>query len=114
MTSKITLLGLVGLALAGWAHGQGTLSDYERASGLREKFQSVALGIPESADWIEETSRFWYRKSVAGGFEFELVDAATLAKRPAFDHERLAAALSKAAGAKLEAGKLPFRGDKFV
>ena len=114
MTSKITLLGLVGLALAGSAHGQGTLSDYERASGLREKFQSLALGIPESANWIEETSRFWYRKSVAGGVEFELVDAATLAKRPAFDHERLAAALSKAAGAKLDAHKLPFREIRFV
>ena len=115
MTSKITLLGLVGLALAaGSAHGQGTLSDYERASGLREKFQSLALGIPENATWIEATSRFWYRKSVAGGVEFELVDAATLAKRPAFDHEKLAAALSKAAGASFNPRKLPFREVKFV
>ena len=115
MTSKITLLGLVGLTLAaGPSRGQGTLADYERASGLREKFQSLALGIPESATWIEATSRFWYRKSVAGGVEFELVDAATLAKRPAFDHEKLAAALSKAAGAKVEARKLPFREIRFV
>ncbi len=115
MTSKITLLGLIGLALAaGSAHGQGSLSDYERASGLRERFQSLAAGIPENATWIEETSRFWYRKSVAGGVEFELVDAATLAKRPAFDHEKLAAALAKATGASFNPRKLPFREVRFV
>ena len=109
-TASIRILALCGLALAaGSAYGQGTLADYERASGLREKFQSLAPGVPESAHWIESTSRFWYRKAVPGGHEFELVDAATLARRPAFDHEKLAAALSKAAGGSFTAGKLPFR-----
>ena len=109
-TASIRILALCGLALAaGLAYGQGTLADYERASGLREKFQNLAPGVPESASWIASTSRFWYRKTVPGGHEFELVDAATLARRPAFDHEKLAAALSKAAGGTFTARKLPFR-----
>ena len=63
---------------------------------LRNKFQALAVNIPDRVNWIESTSRFWYRKSVKGGNEFVLVDAETLAKKPAFDHERLAAALSAA------------------
>ncbi len=102
------------LLAASAALAQGTLADYERAGGLREKFLSLALSVPENVHWIDSTSRFWYRKSVSGGTEFELVDAATLAKRPAFDHEKLAAALAKAAGTKIEARKLPFREIKFV
>src|SRR5262245_42640168 len=77
-----------------FANAQGTLADYERASELRTKLQWLVAGAPDRAYWIEKTSRFWYRKSVKGGYEFVVVDAETLAKRPAFDHEKVAAALS--------------------
>ncbi|MEW6208013.1 MAG: DPP IV N-terminal domain-containing protein [Acidobacteriota bacterium] len=95
--------------LATPAHAQGTLGDYQRANGLREKYQSLAANIAERANWIEKTSRFWYRKSVKGGSEFVLFDAETLARRPAFDQEKLAASLSNATGEKYAALKLPFR-----
>src|SRR5262245_61539554 len=85
------------------AGAQGAQADYERARGMREKLQGLALNIPERANWVEKTSRFWYRKSVKGGNEFVLVDAETLAKRPAFDHERLAVSLSQAAEKKYTA-----------
>jgi dipeptidyl aminopeptidase/acylaminoacyl peptidase len=87
---------------------QGRPADYERANGLREKFQSLALDVPGRPVWIEKTHRFWYRKTVKDGFEFVLVDADAMAKRPAFDHEKLAAALNSAAGEKFKAAKLPF------
>jgi len=93
---------------------QGTKADYERANGLRERYQSLALNIPERVTWMEGAGRFWYRKSVKGGNEFVLVDATTLAKGPAFDHEKLAAALSKAAAEKYTALKLPFQFISFV
>jgi len=93
---------------------QVTKADYERANGIREKYQALAVNVPERANWIEGTSRFWYRKSVKGGNQFMLADAVTLAKEPAFDHEKLAAALSKAAGEKYEALKLPFQFISFV
>ena len=76
------------------AAAQGTVADYQRAMGLREKYQGLAINAPEPATWVEKTPRFWYRKSVKGGNEFVLVDATTAQKRPAFDHEKLAAALT--------------------
>ena len=58
------------------AMAQGTVADYQRAMGLREKYQGLAPNVPEPATWIEKTPRFWYRKSVKGGNEFVLVEAA--------------------------------------
>ena len=78
------------------AQAQGTIADYQRAMGLRDKYQGLAANVPEPATWIEKTPRFWYRRSVKGGNEFVVVDATTQAKRPAFDHEKMAAALTSA------------------
>jgi dipeptidyl aminopeptidase/acylaminoacyl peptidase len=93
---------------------QGRLADYERANGLREKFPSLALNVPGRVMWIEKTHRFWYRKTVKDGFGFEVIDADTLAKKPAFDHDKLATALNTAAGEKFKAAKLPFTMIRFV
>ncbi|MGH3183224.1 MAG: hypothetical protein ACRDOE_15180, partial [Streptosporangiaceae bacterium] len=103
-------LGLFALALwlAPFALTQGTAADYARAQGLREKFRGLALNVPGPTNWIEGTDHFWYHKSVPGGSEFDWVDAATLTKRPAFDHVRLAAALSTASGESHTATTLPF------
>ena len=47
--------------------------------------------------WFAEGTRFWYRNDLKGGTrEFVLVDAEKGTKAPAFDHKKLAAALSKA------------------
>src|SRR6516164_6436201 len=91
-----------------WAFGQVSQTDYERAAKLREKYQGLAINVPEKANNIENTSRFWYRKSVKGGNEFVVVDAETLAKRPAFDHAKLASSLSAGSGQTFTALTLPF------
>ena len=93
---------------------QGTLADYERANGLRAKFQGLALNIPDRPNWIEKTGRFWYRKTVKSGNEFVIVDAAKASKKPAFDQAKLAAALSTATGEKYTAVTLPFVSFTFV
>jgi dipeptidyl aminopeptidase/acylaminoacyl peptidase len=93
---------------------QITPDDYERANRLRGRFQNLATNIIETPTAIPNTSRFWYRKSVPGGNEFVLVDAETLTKRPAFDHEKLAASLSSAAAGKYTARTLPFSTFRFV
>ncbi|HMV51066.1 MAG TPA: DPP IV N-terminal domain-containing protein, partial [Blastocatellia bacterium] len=105
---------LVLALLPAGTYAQGTQADYERANGLRDKYVGLADNLPERANWIGQTSRFWYRKTVKGGNEFVLVDAATQAKKPAFDHERLAAALSAATNEKHSALKLPFQQITFV
>lgn len=93
---------------------QGRLEDYERAAKLREKFQGLAINVPERANWIDKTPRFWYRKTVKGGHEFILVDAEKLTKAPAFDHEKLAQALNKETGRQITAVTLPFTTFNFV
>jgi len=104
---------VLALTLPRFAGAQGTLIDYQRAAGLRAKYEAAALNIPERTTWLEG-DRFWYRKSAPGGHAFVIVDAATHAQSPAFDHERLAASLSKAAGATFTPVKLPFSTIRFV
>lgn len=90
-----------------WA--QGTLEDYQRA----EKFLSGnARRLYTSGDvmphWIEKTRRFWYRATTLQGSRFILVDAEQNTSAPAFDHARLADALSRATKQSLDSTKLPF------
>lgn len=60
-------------------------------------------------NWFADNTRFWYRNDLAGGArEFILVDAAKGLRQSAFDHTRLAAALSKSAGQAFTADRLPF------
>jgi hypothetical protein len=64
--------------------------------------------------WFRDDARFWYRNDLRGGTtEFVLVDAERGTRAPAFDHERLAAALSKANGKKYRATRLPFDSIEF-
>jgi dipeptidyl aminopeptidase/acylaminoacyl peptidase len=93
---------------------QVTRADFERAANLRSELQTLALNLPERPSWIGKTSRFWYRKTISGGFEFQVMDAATLARKPAFDHEKLAAALARESKEKVDARKLPFQTISFV
>jgi dipeptidyl aminopeptidase/acylaminoacyl peptidase len=112
---RAALLFLLSLTIAvPAARAQGTLADYQRAMTLRDTYQPLALDIVDQVNWIGSSSRFWYRRTVEGGSEFMLVDAATMAKRPAFDHARLAAALSAAADGKYTAVTLPFTTFSFV
>jgi hypothetical protein len=104
----------VSVLLAIDASAQVTRADYERAMGLRDKYQYLTVNVPEPATWVEKTSRFYYRKSVKGGHEFVMVDAETRKKQPAFDHERLAAALAKETGETYTRLRLPFSEFTFV
>jgi dipeptidyl aminopeptidase/acylaminoacyl peptidase len=96
------------------AFGQGTPADYERANGLRDKYQSLAINIMERPTWGEKNNRFWYRKSVIGGNEFVLVDAESLTKKTPFDHQKLASSLSVASGERYTGLTLPFMAFTFV
>ncbi len=87
---------------------QGTAADYKRSATVNGRFDGLALNVMDAPQWIGSSDRFGYRKTVEGGHEFELIDAAAGTKRPAFDHARLATALSGATGARYGAATLPF------
>ncbi len=91
---------------------------------LRASYQRAAQGGRSSGEvykakvtphWFGNNTRFWYRNDLAGGTrEFILVDAEKGTRVPAFDHQRLAAALSKAATKEFKSTRLPFDTIEFV
>ena len=88
---------------------QVTTSDYDRALKTRTRYENLVIGTPGPATWIGDTGQFWYRVSAEGGNGFVVVDAKTSRKEPAFDHEKLAAALSRVPGGQTyTAVTLPF------
>src|SRR5581483_2586269 len=94
-------------------HAQVTPADYARADGLKDKYESLTANVPDEPQWIGDSDRLIYHKTVPGGHAFVVVDAAAQTKQPAFDHAKLAASLSKAAGKPYTPEKLPFRGVHF-
>jgi dipeptidyl-peptidase-4 len=96
------LLALLALCLATTTlpvHGQGTAADFERASKLLDLTRKKVFKDRVSPHWLADNRRFWYRNDLPGDArEFIFVDAVKGERRPAFDHERLAAALAKATG----------------
>lgn len=85
-----------------------TSQDYARA----EKFLAwntapLVSGATVRATWLAG-DKFWYRNSTPQGYEFVMVDAARHTRARAFDQDRVAAALSAAAGRPYDAWHLPF------
>ncbi len=65
--------------------------------------------------WFQNNTRFWYRNDLrSGAREFIVVDTERGVRGPAFDHAKLAAALSRAAGVEYRTEKLPFDSLEFV
>ena len=78
-----------GLTMRGGAsQAPDVRADYERSNSLNTRIANKVIDLAEAPNWIEGSSRFWYRKSVRGGNQFVLVDAAAASKAPAFDRER--------------------------
>src|SRR5262249_54512468 len=85
-----------------------TAADYERAEkwmGYNTNPMVFRAGVRPS--W-QGDERFWYRVTTAEGTEFVIVNSTSGTKSPAFDHAKLAAAFSTAAGTAYDAHHLPF------
>lgn len=88
---------------------QGTRTDYARAEQLLSWNASELITDDAVRPRWMSGDRFWFRNRGARMYEFLVVDMTTGAKRPAFDHARLAAALSQAADTAYDVATLPFR-----
>ena len=88
-----------------WA--QGTRSNYERALNLRETTANKVFKDRVTAHWLKDNKRFWYRNDLPESKrEFIFVDTDKGIRQPAFNHERLAASLAKAANQEIQSEKL--------
>ena len=115
MRSAAATVVLLGFCVSLTANAQGTRADYERAQNLAKLTSGKLFKSSVRPRWFANNSRFWYRNDLRDGArEFVLVDAEKGTRQPAFDHERLAAALSKATAKETKATHLPIRGLEFA
>ena len=90
-----------------------TADDYAHAEKFLSKFMSpLVFGASVRPNWIDD-SYFWYLNTIPEGSEFVLVDIKKKERTRAFDHKKLATALSEAAGKEYEPYKLPFQSVEF-
>jgi dipeptidyl aminopeptidase/acylaminoacyl peptidase len=109
LLSLFFLIGTAASDQSSYAPRSLTAADYAKA----EKFMSynvtslVLRGAVRPA-WLP-SDRFWYRNAIENeGSEFILVDPRRKTRGPAFDHAKVAAALSAATGKTFDAAHLPF------
>lgn len=105
------------------AHGSSTASKRlhanERArDNILDSYRAAQNYLPWNLDkhvhnndvahgWIGTTNTLWYKRSSEAGHEFILADPRARTKRRAFDHEQMAAALTRALGKEVSAQRLP-------
>ncbi len=88
--------------------------NYSRAQELSSLFQNKVFKTRVFPHWFSDNNLFWYKNELPDdGREFMLVDTVNARRSPAFDHKRLATALSKTLGSKIQPNKLPVEGIEF-
>ncbi len=106
----VLLAALAALAPAAGAQAPRTVTaaDYARAEKSMGYYtSSLVTGGAVSPAWMAG-DRFWYRATTPEGTAFLVVDPAHGTKAPAFDHAKVAHALSAVSGEQYTAGSLPF------
>ncbi len=89
-------------------HAQETQRNYKLAAEYQNKIRDKIHFSPNSINWTDDTYQFWYVQQTPKGKEFIKVDALTKKKVQAFDHNKLAIALSTATKTTIKADSLPF------
>jgi dipeptidyl-peptidase-4 len=110
-----TIIVLLLILFSTYAFPQVTREDYARA----EKFlpwnaDKLAFKLMVEPHWIDNSDCFWYRNNTSNGKEFVFVDPIQNMQKPAFEHQKLAAALSSATGETYEHNQLPFDTFDFI
>ncbi|MCC8408695.1 prolyl oligopeptidase family serine peptidase [Mucilaginibacter sp. UR6-1] len=86
---------------------QEVLQSFKKANELDTALKNISVVTNITPNWQADGNSFWYRKPLDNReAEYYLVDAATGKKQLAFDHERLAKAITKLTDRKTDAQKL--------
>lgn len=91
-----------------------TTKDYEHAeSFMAYHTDQLVDRATVSPNWLND-DRFWYRTLTSKGSEFILVNPSKGTRAPAFDHQKLAAAITAATSIQTTAENLPFQTFKYA
>lgn len=87
-------------------NAQLTKEDYERADSV-SKFRNMVLNEVLELNWIDTTELFWYKTRISSDtIRYYIVDAKSLSKRLAFDHDRVAKVLKEDLNMNAKPGQL--------
>jgi len=112
---KGILIPILLLISANSSMTQLSSEDYARAERfLPQNVRKLLFKMEVRPQWIGKTARFWYKLETKVGKEFIWVDPHTNCRKRAFDHHRLAAALSQAMKTAYDPHQLPFEEITFV
>ena len=110
----IVATAIISLTTPPLAAQQVTERDYARAEQFLPWHAAKLVSGDEVTPEFFDGDRFWFRSRTESGHEFVVVDPAAPSRALAFDHARLAAALSLAADTAYEGNKLPFTTFEFA
>ena len=113
MSKSLPIFTIFIFSIEVYAQEPVTVEDYQRAeSFLSANTRSLMLNGNVTPNWFED-SRMWYRNTVKNGAEFIIVDADKKTRKVAFDHQRIADAISNK-DTTYDALGLPFRSFKYI
>ncbi len=113
MVKSLAIFIIIIFSIEGYAQEPVTVEDYQRAeSFLSANTRALMLNGSVAPNWFED-SRMWYRNTINKGVEFIIVDAEKKTRKAAFDHQRIANAISNK-DTTYEALNLPFRSFKYI
>jgi len=92
---------------------QGTLQDYRRADSCKVLYRGKVYNAPDKFNWIANSHSFWYKNEIKDATEFMLVDADKKVQRKAFEHARLAKAITEKLRKPVRAEDLPLQDVEF-
>ena len=96
------------MLLPGRVFSAGSQADYLRAQSLRERFSDKVFRDSVDPHWFSDGTMFWYRVTTGPKMhEYVLVDAEKGLRQSAFDHVRLAEAMTAAGVRNAQAAALP-------
>src|SRR5262245_46816701 len=97
---RLLALAVLGVALSAPVFPGRSAEDAQMSPPQQRRGGGEVRGVYKSRiapNWFANDTRFWYRNDLRGGTkEFILVNVEKGTRAPAFDHAKLAAALSKA------------------
>jgi dipeptidyl aminopeptidase/acylaminoacyl peptidase len=108
-------LTVTGSIIAAQQERQGENTAASQRRGQMQRDVQGAYKTRITPHWFAENTRLWYRNDLSGDkSEFILIDAEKGIRQKAFDHVKLAEALSKVTDEKYTAEQLPFNYIEFV